>query len=245
MDKLKEYFTTKKEVADYFAGDKIQCLICGKWFCCLAKHLVYKHNTTAEEYKETYNLPWGRGLVSDKTFGRQAAALKKRYEEGEESLLKTPEEKRAIMQRAIDAKKREKKSYDRDRIIKDGRVYNRNKLISSTDRAVWIIERMEEEKATLHSINLRYGNAGYHLLLSAFYLKPELKDRYEKATKNAEKMTRNYVTGKLSKKKEEIKNSVLSLREKGMTTIEIAEEVHIGKTTVKRILRKEGTWAES
>ena len=55
-------FETKEEVYDYFSGDRIQCLLCGKWFQRLPSHLKAIHEMTSDEYKEMYGLPWKHGL---------------------------------------------------------------------------------------------------------------------------------------------------------------------------------------
>jgi len=51
-----------KEVYKYFSGDRIQCLLCGKWFKRLPTHLIAIHSMTSDEYKEMYGLPWKHGL---------------------------------------------------------------------------------------------------------------------------------------------------------------------------------------
>ena len=58
----KKQFTTKDEIDQYFAGDKIQCLLCGKRFKALPQHLERTHDITADDYREQYGLPWRRGL---------------------------------------------------------------------------------------------------------------------------------------------------------------------------------------
>ena len=49
-------FEDKKEIDQYFAVSKIQCLICGKWFIALHTHLERTHYITADDYKERYGL---------------------------------------------------------------------------------------------------------------------------------------------------------------------------------------------
>ena len=55
-------FEDKKEIDNYIAGDKIQCLLCGKWFQSLPTHLIRVHEISPDQYKEKYGLPWRRGL---------------------------------------------------------------------------------------------------------------------------------------------------------------------------------------
>ena len=60
-------FRTKTEIDDYLAGNKVQCLICGKLFKALPQHLEKTHDITADDYREQYGLPWRRGLCGIET----------------------------------------------------------------------------------------------------------------------------------------------------------------------------------
>lgn len=59
-------FKTKEDIEYYFKGDKIQCLICGKWFKALNGHFK-AHGMNVDQYKEMFGLPWSRGLCGCKT----------------------------------------------------------------------------------------------------------------------------------------------------------------------------------
>ena len=52
-----------KQHATYQSG-KSKCLLCGAWVKAPAMHAYQKHNVSAREYKEAYNLPYGKGLLS-------------------------------------------------------------------------------------------------------------------------------------------------------------------------------------
>jgi len=231
-------FSTKDEVDNYFSGDKIQCLICGRWFCALATHLVRVHNVSVDEYKERYGLPWGHGLVADDTREKCAASLIRRIAEGEKSLMKTPEMRREIIEKAISKKKRPKKQYDIERIIADGRKYNANALAETKKKAVEIIEKMEKEKLPACYLCCQPGQPGMHVLYAAIKSDDKIMARY----KAAKQKIPHFLELKTGTNNTEIRNIILSLRETGMTTREIAKEAMIGQTTVKRILRSEGKW---
>ena len=53
-------FGTKTEIDDYLAGNKVQCLLCGKLFKALPQHLERTHEITADDFREQYGLPWKR-----------------------------------------------------------------------------------------------------------------------------------------------------------------------------------------
>lgn len=54
---MRKKFASTVEVEAYLAGEKIQCLECGKWFAFLANHLRIMHELTSEEYRELHALP--------------------------------------------------------------------------------------------------------------------------------------------------------------------------------------------
>ena len=59
-----QVFKTRRDVERYFSGDTIECLICGRHFKRLARHLAAKHNLSADHYKKQFGLAWTRGLTS-------------------------------------------------------------------------------------------------------------------------------------------------------------------------------------
>lgn len=64
-------FKTKEEVDAYFSSEKIQCLLCGKWFKSIGgNHMIHKLGITTDEYKEMFGLPWKRGLTGKRVYKR-------------------------------------------------------------------------------------------------------------------------------------------------------------------------------
>ena len=57
-------FKTRSDIARYFGGNAIECLICGRRFKRLHTHLAAKHGMAADDYKKRFGLPWTRGLTS-------------------------------------------------------------------------------------------------------------------------------------------------------------------------------------
>ena len=43
--------------------NKIQCLICGRWYVQVGSHVYNRHDMTAREYREYHNLEVKRGIV--------------------------------------------------------------------------------------------------------------------------------------------------------------------------------------
>ena len=57
-------FKTRRDIARYFGGHTIECLICGRRFKRLHTHLGAKHGMASDDYKKRFGLPWTRGLTS-------------------------------------------------------------------------------------------------------------------------------------------------------------------------------------
>jgi len=75
-------FENKKEIDSYFAGNKIQCLLCGKRFKALPQHLERTHDITADDYRERYGLPWRRGLCGTGTSKKLSRNMHERLKKG-------------------------------------------------------------------------------------------------------------------------------------------------------------------
>lgn len=76
-------FETTQEVKEYLSGDTIVCLLCGKRYKMLCKHLIYMHNIDVNTYREKYAIPWTYGLSASAVKERIIAAQRARYISGE------------------------------------------------------------------------------------------------------------------------------------------------------------------
>lgn len=77
---------SKQEIDEYFSGEKIQCLLCGRQFKSLSIHLLKIHSVTGDEYRDLYGLPWMRGLTSSEYRDRRSNMMKLAIEEGTRKL---------------------------------------------------------------------------------------------------------------------------------------------------------------
>lgn len=71
-----------EEIDAYLDGDKVTCLVCGKSFVTLSPHINVAHQLTAEAYKQRYDIPWRRGLISRPLRERKAKMMKGYKEAG-------------------------------------------------------------------------------------------------------------------------------------------------------------------
>ena len=57
-------FQTMAEVREYVSGDRIQCLVCGKYYRRLQYLHLSAHDMTADDYRERFGIPWSMSLTS-------------------------------------------------------------------------------------------------------------------------------------------------------------------------------------
>jgi hypothetical protein len=68
-------FADRSEVEAYFADEKITCLLCGRRLRSLGSHLRKIHDTSDDEYRKRYGIPWKRGLVPESSHAAYSNAL--------------------------------------------------------------------------------------------------------------------------------------------------------------------------
>lgn len=74
-------FDSVEAVKEYLSHDKIECLLCGRWFKSLGTHLKI-HEIGVREYKEKYGLPYGIGLAAASARQKWSEGTAKRHKEG-------------------------------------------------------------------------------------------------------------------------------------------------------------------
>ena len=67
-------FQTMQEIEDYLGEPTIRCLICGRRFQRLNRHVQHAHDITPDEYKFEFGIPFTRGLVSLPSGAKTTAA---------------------------------------------------------------------------------------------------------------------------------------------------------------------------
>jgi hypothetical protein len=75
-------FTEPEDLDDYFSGEKITCLRCGKEYKSIGVHLKTIHGMEPDEYRDIYGIPWTRGLVCATTKENYAEIAKKNIADG-------------------------------------------------------------------------------------------------------------------------------------------------------------------
>lgn len=91
-------FTTREELTLYFAGERLTCLLCGKQYKDVGKHVQKIHNMTPDDYRGGYGIPWRQGLVcADTSQAYQAMRLQRDAAMGEQAVLANAQKARTIM----------------------------------------------------------------------------------------------------------------------------------------------------
>jgi hypothetical protein len=52
------------EIREYLAGDRVQCLVCGKKYLRLTHWHLITHGMSADEYRAQFGIPWTYSLTS-------------------------------------------------------------------------------------------------------------------------------------------------------------------------------------
>ena len=76
-------FKNYDEYKEYFFGDRIICLLCGKHYKAIGNHVQCIHEITVEDYKKKYGILWGKSLTCDDTHEIMSKNTKERIANGE------------------------------------------------------------------------------------------------------------------------------------------------------------------
>lgn len=76
-------FKDYDEYKQYFVGDRIICLLCGKNYRALGIHLQVCHELSVDDYKKKYGILWGKSLICNETRVIHSHNTKERIASGE------------------------------------------------------------------------------------------------------------------------------------------------------------------
>lgn len=221
-------FTNKEDINSYFSGDRIRCLICGKWLKAVSGMHLKMHGITVDKYKSMFGLPHGKGLVCGETSRKQKNALVKRIEQGDSTLTTiTPE----LMYKAQHSPKRKYPSYH----LKDlagkygdmGREVLTSKSKERVENIDWdsFLAEIKKSGRAIWSFKNKSGMPTYYDLQKKISEDPKFKQRYDDAVRG-------------NKIKYSKSDAVLKLRKTGHSMREIALLTGISLTHVKRMVKE-------
>ena len=222
-------FETKEEIYSYFSGDKIQCLLCGKWFKRLHTHLKMIHGISSDEYREMYSLPWKHGLCGKEYSLKFRKIMKKRRENGYSTDMD------AIRERLKQARKRQDQPFFKkiraENLISGGKR-ERTKYFPADFQNV--LKRMMDENKTLaeackdadmpcKSVVLKYSRRNKEF-------RKALDKTYEKLPFSVQAKATKLSVEKFIK-------AILSLLQSGFSIIEISRFLGVSGKTIRRRLK--------
>ena len=76
-------FKDYNEYKQYFVGDRIICLLCGKHYRTLGNHLRVSHEVEIEDYKKKYGILWTKSLACNELHKIHSDHTKERIANGE------------------------------------------------------------------------------------------------------------------------------------------------------------------
>ena len=83
---IEKKFQTQKEINTYLNGDRIVCLLCGRWFKYIGNSHLRTHGINIQEYKRRYGLPYNQGICSKEYRERKSKIGKQQYWNGNSPL---------------------------------------------------------------------------------------------------------------------------------------------------------------
>jgi len=221
-------FKNRKEIDEYFKGDKIKCLICGGYLKSLAKHLVYKHGITAAKYKKEFGLPWGRGLTADDTKFKASLIMTDRNKK--DPRMKMTAE---TMRKAQQAKKRPIMPYRINELSSKALEMTDEAKRKSVCYANKILDMMEKEMLP-SCYSCLFDLPDLYNLYGAVRHNKETKKRY-KAIKNK---IPSLIELKTGLNKDKLINEIKRMSKEGATNKDIAKYFYINEKTVADYLKE-------
>ena len=76
-------FKDYDEYKQYFVGDRVICLLCGKHYRALGNHLRVSHEVDLDDYKKKYGIFWTKSLTCNDLHEIQSDRAKERIANGE------------------------------------------------------------------------------------------------------------------------------------------------------------------
>lgn len=222
-------FETKQEIYKYFSGDKIQCLLCGKWFQRLPFHLKGIHDITSEEYKEMYGLPWKHGLCGKEFSIKLSKIMNKRRDNGYSTDMD------AVRARPKHTRKRQDQPFftkiRAENLVSGGKKERRKYFHEDFQN---VLKRMLDENKTLAEVckdaDIPCESVVYQYSRRNKEFRKALDKTYEKLPFSVQAKATKLSVDKFRK-------AMLSLQQSGFSILEISRFLGVAENTIRRRLK--------
>lgn len=222
-------FKIKKEVDEYFNGDKIECLICHRMLKAVGgRHLKCIHGISVEKYKTMFGLPQTRGLVAIKTAKKMRERLNNRRLNGDESIMSMTPEKMEVAQHSPRHNHPPYHFREMKKFAKKGRKIIKEKADERLANIDWnkFLLRVKQEKSRKWILRGKNGWPSDHFLYKKLKSDPIFAKKYK-----------DLMAG--LKIKNNLKNKIIEMSKKGISQRNIGKRLSISKSSVARIQRIE------
>jgi len=229
----KTKFATKQEVDQYFSNPAgIQCLLCGRLFNGLNRHLQIVHGISLDDYRAKYGLPWRRGLVSPKVSQQLSKRLTERIRNG--SFKPKPDNRAAVAKIRAGGMRGDQPFFTAVKAKLGSEQSKRNTRYGTKDFEK-VLVAMLKRKATLRQtcMNKRFPSEPtvLHYAESNPGFRKKLIDTYY-ALPYA-------VQARADMFSPQFYREIQRLKRKGLSAAEIGERLQVsGKTIMRRLKRK-------
>jgi hypothetical protein len=217
-------FKSKQEIDNYFSGDKVLCLLCGKWFKSLHPHLIRIHDVGAEDYREKYGLPWKHGLCGKATSHKLSNPMNKRRENG------FAPDTDAAREKSIQAKKRPDQPYFIKVKTENLKSVNDKRKKYFDEDYQRVLVRMLQEKKGLNQVCKDDDMPNFRLVSK--YAKRNMVFK-RKLEKTYAKLPFSVQAGACRLPEDKFKKKLISLQQSGLSIVEIARQLGVSKNLIR------------
>jgi len=225
-------FETMDEVDDYFAEEKLTCLLCGGKYISLHAHLGGSHKITADKYREQYGIPWNRGLAAKSMRDKLSRIIKDQRKKGIIPHRPTPEHIEK-MQAARKTNSRPMQNTVRDNISKKAlKTHGRTERWGKNDIEEFL-NRIKSGR-TITEVGKDKDMPCREIFYKYIRDNPEFNQKFLSVWENVQfdVQIRGQKTG------ERFKRAIVKLRTEGKTWPEISKELNVKESTPKNIWHK-------
>jgi hypothetical protein len=233
LDVMQQYpwrgkFRTKTEIDDYLAGNKVQCLICGKLFKALPQHLEKTHDITADDYREQYGLPWRRGLCGIETSKKLSKNMFARRKKG----FRPPIED--AWKKAVSAKKRQDQPFF-VKVKADNMKIGSEKSKKYTEQDYKkVLTKMLKEKKGLNEVCKDAGMPDIRIVSK--YAKKNADFRKE-LDRTYEQLPYSVQAGACRLPEKKFREDLLSLKRSGITVADMTRLLGVSRSLISSRLK--------
>ena len=219
---------TRSEIDDYLAGNRVQCLLCGKRYKTLPTNLERTHDVTADDYRERYGLPWRRGLCGVGTSEKLSKNMLGRQKEG----FRPPIE--AAQKKSMAATRRPDQPFF-VKVKEENMKIGSEKFRKYTDQDFRnVLAKMLKEKKGLNEVCKDAGMPHFRAVSKYAKKNTEFRKRLEKTY---EQLPYSVQAGACRLPEKRFREDLLSLKRSGITVADMMRLLGVSRSLINNRLK--------